>query len=375
MKNHSLKALSLAVATLVLQAQAHAAPTEAQLSGVKVYGDVTIAQDSVTSWGPWTEFEPPAAGTPPPAQLPTTADLYRTLPQTTTGNGTTPQLIGFGGYYALIRGGESGEELNGPHSITLSGSQTTASTGGTFMPDAFVLNVIPGTGDYPPPTSVALSLQNGVYISSSTLSPEGQTLLALVNNPDAPVDERATQVSFYQLVAYIAAPDGTESPQVVKQLGVIGYGTPAGDMAALKNGGVTATYTGNALTDGNGFTPMTMNVNFGTGTWSGTVNGGANSNVVVGDVTKTAVGFNVSGGVITGSTFSTNAASTFSSTDGGSISGKMGGAFFGPQAAAAGGTYDVTKNGTRYVDPFITVKQPTSNITPVRNSPESIKLR
>ena len=379
MKNHPLKALGLAVATLVLQTQAQAAPTESQLNSVKLYGDVTIAQDSVTSWGPWTEFEPPAAGNPPLAQLPTTADLYRTLPQATTPGGTTtppvvtpdpepePALVGFAGYYALFRGGESGQELttDGPHPIILTGTEKTASTGGTFLPDALTLQVTPITGEYPPPTSIDLILdpERGVYTSSLTPTESGETLLALISNSEAPVDAQTNQVSFYQLVSYIGAPDGGSSPQVVSHLGVIGYGTPAGDMAALKRGNVTATYAGHSLTNGSAFVPMTMDVNFGTSTWSGTFNNGANSNVSVGDVTKTAVGFSVQGGVINGASFSTNAGSTFSATDG-SVAGRVNGSFYGPQAAAAAGAYDVTKNGVRYVDPFLAVKQVNTVTTP-----------
>ncbi|MGH6649161.1 transferrin-binding protein-like solute binding protein [Aquabacterium sp.] len=386
MKHHPpLKALALAVAALLLQAQAQAAPTEAQLNGVKVYGDVTIAQDSVTSWGPWTEFEPPAAGNPPLAQLPTTADLYRTLPQATTpgnGGGTTPpevppalSLVGFGGYYALFRGGESGEDLttDGPHPINVTGTQTTASTGGTFLPDAFVLQVSPITGEYPPPTSMALILdpERGIYTSSLTPTESGETLFALVNNPDAPVDAQANQVSFYQLVSYIGAPEGGASPQVVSHLGVIGYATPEFDMAALKRGNVSATYAGHSLTNGSAFVPMTMDVNFGTSTWNATFNGGANSTVNVGDVAKTAVGFSVQGGVINGSSFTTTGASTFSATDAGSVAGRVNGSFYGPQAAAVGGAYDVTKNGVRYVDPFIGVKQPAT--TPTPSQPTGVK--
>lgn len=34
----------------------------AQLQAITLYNDVSIAQDSVSSWGPWVEFEAPAAG-------------------------------------------------------------------------------------------------------------------------------------------------------------------------------------------------------------------------------------------------------------------------------------------------------------------------
>lgn len=368
MKNHSLKALSLAVATLLLQSQAQAAPTNAELNSVKLYGNVTIAQDSVTGWGPWTEFEPPAAGNPPLARLPGTSEFYRTLPQATT------NLIGFSGYYSKIHTGTA-FVTKGPNPITVTGTPTRISSGG-FLPDSFVLQVTPSTaGEYPPPTSVALIFDpsRGVHTSSLDPTTAGETLLALVSNPDAPVDAQANQVSFYQLVSYIGAPEGGSSPQVVSHVGVIGYGTPAGDMAALMRGNVNATYAGHSLTDGDAFTPMTMNVQFGQGTWNAMFNNGANTTTQInnGDsttTTKVAVGFSVQGGVINGSSFSTNAGSTFSATDG-AVTGKVNGSFYGPQAAAVGGAYDVTKNGVRYVDPFIGVKTATPTVVPTPTVP------
>ena len=360
MNNHSLKALSLAVATLLLQSQAGAAPTSAELNSVKLYGDVTIAQDSVTGWGPWTEFEAPAAGNPPLAQLPGTSEFYRTLPQATT------NLIGFAGYYSLANSGTA-IVTKGPNPITVTGTPTRISSG-SFLPDSFVLQVTPSTaGEYPPPTSVALTFDasRGIHTSSLTPTPEGETLLALLSNPDSPVDAQANQVSFYQLVSYIGAPEGGSSPQVVSHIGVIGYGTPAGDMAALMRGNVNATYAGHSLTNGDAFTPMTMNVQFGQGTWDASFNGGATTVSPVGAV---AVGFNVQGGVINGSSFSTNAGSTFSATDG-AVTGKVNGSFYGPQAAAVGGAYDVTKNGVRYVDPFIGVKTATPIVVPTPTVP------
>lgn len=374
MKNPSLKALSLAVATLVVQSQAQAAPTNAELNSVKLYGDVTIAQDSVNGWGPWTEFEPPAAGNPPLAQLPGTSEFYRTLPQA-----TTPDLIGFSGYYSQTNTGTI-IEAKGPNPITVRGTPTVISSGSSFLPDSFVLRMQPSSaGEYPPPTSVALTLDpsRGIYTSSLTPTPNGETLLALVSNPDSPVDAQANQVSFYQLVSYIGAPEGGSAPQVVSHVGVIGYGTPAGDMAALMRGNVNATYVGHSLTNGDAFTPMAMNVQFGQGTWNAIFNNGANTTTQVnnGDstiTTKVAVGFSVQGGVINGSSFSTNANSTFSASDG-AVTGKVNGSFYGPQAAAVGGAYDVTKNGVRYVDPFIGVKTATPTVVPTPTAPTGVR--
>ncbi|MBC7699273.1 hypothetical protein [Aquabacterium sp.] len=345
MKNHSLKALSLAVATLLLQSQAQAAPSEAQLSGVKLYGDVTIAQDSVTSWGPWTEFEPPAAGAPPLAQLPNTAELYRTLALA-----AAPELIGFASVHTQIRTGE-GLAFAAPYTIGLTGTPTKVSLAGSFLPDSFVLQVTgANAGNYPLPTSIPLTLQDGVYVSSLTPTPEGRTTLALVTNPDDPIDAQASQVSFYQLLSYLGAEDGP-SRQVLLQTGVIGYATSAADMASLQNGKVKATYTGYALTIEAGFVPLIMHMDFGASTWDATVNNGANTNGTA--------GFHVDKGRIDGALLSTTASSTFTSTTPGSIAGSMGGSLLGTQAAAVGGNYNVTQNGTQYSGSYAGVQSAT----------------
>lgn len=362
MKNHSLKALSLAVATLLVQSQAQAAPTNAELNSVKLYGDVTIAKDSVSSWGPWTEFEPPAAGNPPLARLPGTAELYRTLPQATTpAGGVTPpvvvtpepDLVGFGAFYTLTTSPEGPDQVNGPHPINVAGTTIPPKTTESWLPDSFQMAIAPITGTYPPPNSVQLTLQEGGEYSHSTEN--GQTTLTLIENPDDPVDAQSNQVSIYKFLSYILSPED-RAPQVISHFGVIGYKTSAIDMATLGQTNASFTYNGYSLTNGNAFAPMIMQVNLaGSGSWSGTWNNGADSNG--------AVGYSVTGGAINGSTFSTTAASTFSSTDPGSITGKVSGAFYGPMASAVGGIADITKNGTRYVDPFLATKQLNTIVT------------
>ncbi|MBA4111692.1 MAG: hypothetical protein C0487_19090 [Leptothrix sp. (in: Bacteria)] len=350
MKNPSLKALSLAVATLVVQSQAQAAPTNAELNSVKLYGNVTIAQDSVNGWGPWTEFEPPAAGNPPLAQLPTTPDPYRTLPQAAAGSVVVPlpELLGFGAFYTLITKPGAPDLIDGPHPINVSGTTITPTTTASWMPDSFQMDIAPITGAYPPPNSMPLALQEGVYANTTE---NGQTSLTLVENPDDPGDAEANQVSFYKFLSYLRSPED-RAPQVITQLGVIGRPTSAADMAELKARNFSGTYTGYSLTNGGGFAPMTMDVNLaGEGSWSGTWNNGVTANGVV--------GFSVTDGAINGSTFSTTAASKFSPNTTGSING----GFYGANASALGGVADITQNGTRYVDPFrATLQQNTATV-------------
>lgn len=353
MKTHSLKALSLAVAALMAQSQTQAAPTNAELNSVKLYGNVTIAQDSVNGWGPWTEFEPPAAGNPPLAQLPTNPDLYRTLPQAAAGGGGTPpvvvplpELLGFGAFYTLTTKPDAPDLIDGPHPINVSGTTITPTTKESWMPDSFQMDIAPITGVYPPPNSVQLTLQEGIYANATE---NGQTTLTPIKNPDDPVDAEAHQVSIYKFQSYLRSPDD-RAPQVIEQLIVFGRPTSAADMAELKARNFSGTYTGYSLTNGGGFAPVRIDVNLaGEGSWGGTWNNGANSNG--------AVGWTVTGGAIKGSTLSTTAASRFSSLDGGTIAGSVNASVYGPGASALGGVADVTKNGIRYVDPFLTTLQ------------------
>lgn len=366
MKNHSLKALSLAAATLLLQSQAGAAPTSAELNSVKLYGDVTIAQDSVSGWGPWTEFEPPAAGNPPLAQLPGTSELYRTLPQAATPPGVTPpevvtsppELVGFGAFYTLINNGTPVTD-DRAHPVTLTGTAVSPASAGKLLPDTLVLQMNAVTGVYPPPTAVQLTRQeDGTYTRISNLE---FTKLTLIASPDAPTNAPAP-VSFYQLISYIS--DGnTESNATVQGVGhsgVIGYTTSITDIAALRLGNVVATYNGHSLVNQQAsLAPMTMTVNFGQSSWTGIWNNGADANG--------AIGFSASGS-ISGAQFNSTTGS-ITALDSNNISGSVRGAFYGTQAAAVGGIADITKNNVHHVDPFIAFKQPTPSTTPTPSPP------
>jgi hypothetical protein len=41
---------------------AQAAPTQAELDSIVLYGSTTIAKDSTSAWGVWEQIDPPAAG-------------------------------------------------------------------------------------------------------------------------------------------------------------------------------------------------------------------------------------------------------------------------------------------------------------------------
>ncbi|RZI83810.1 MAG: hypothetical protein EOP38_11395 [Rubrivivax sp.] len=346
---------SLAVATLMMpSAQALAAtPSNSELQGVKLYGDVSIAQDSVNNWGPWEQFEPPAAA-PAAVTLPrVTAELYRTLPRAVTpGTPTppvvippeTPSLIGFGAFSTLsFNQGEGGSEqsVDGPHSLSLTGTAVTPSSTGATFPDAIRLQTTTLSGSpYSRPDSGALTLQDGAY--SRDQNGQTQTSLTLVP-PEGVVGTEEAKVSFYSksIINYVRDaqdPDQLNAQSFVMETGVIGVQTSVTDMADLQRTNATASYQGKSM----GGSDVIMNVNFaGQGSWTGSWNNGADS--------AQGVGFNASG-TISGAQFNSTSVST---TDDANISGFVKGAFYGSRAAAAGGVADITKNEVRTVDAFV----------------------
>lgn len=76
----ALHVIGLAAALLMAQ-NAGASVSEDDLKKVRSYGNVTVAQDTVTKWGPWEEFENPAAGATQLSGIPAVPpEFYRPLP-------------------------------------------------------------------------------------------------------------------------------------------------------------------------------------------------------------------------------------------------------------------------------------------------------
>lgn len=351
MKNHSLKALSLAAATLLLQTQAQAAPTSAELNSVKLYGDVTIAQDSVSGWGPWTEFEPPAAGAPPLAQLPNTSELYRTLAQVATP--VTPpalaqNLIGFGGFTNLtIFQGEGGIEFEGPHAIGLTGTAFDIPAAGSLEAKALQLQTTPlSTGTHPMLDSGKMAFDaNGNEYSSIDAQNHQATLHLIESDLSSEVvkaeDVQASFYTRYIITQYMAGDE--VNPNVVArgalEVGVIGYQTSFSDMDSLRAGGFVATYAGQSLNAAGATSNMTLSVDFGNSRWSGDFDH--------------AGGYQAMGN-INGSAFSSTQVTAGESTlQNSSVIGN----FTGVRAAGAIGVSDITKDGVRDVASFLAVQQ------------------
>jgi hypothetical protein len=155
---------------------------------------------------------------------------------------------------------------------------------------------------------------------------------------------------------------------------VVGVTTSDAEMASLRASNATATYTGYDL---NGLQAkvkpnVTLSVNFGNGTFTGSVNGGADRGIVQPQTTTSGtqlaglVGVNIDKGVITGANFMSTA---LSATDGKIGAGSVvQGAFFGPSAAAAGGVVNITKTSNSgaytnatHVTPFLTIRDDLLN--------------
>jgi len=110
-----------------------------------LYGNVTFQEDSTSSWGPWAEFEPPAAGDTQPVAAPRAAtDPYRPLAQTTD---TTPpvqppvegfcaggSICGFGAFQTA--GDPNTETVEDVHPFRLNGTVVQGGRRGQQWPAA-----------------------------------------------------------------------------------------------------------------------------------------------------------------------------------------------------------------------------------------------
>lgn len=331
---------------------AHAAPaTQEELNKIRLYGEVTIAEDSVRSWGPWTEFEETAAGPQAAAQggASTKSETYRPVPQV-----ASPALLGFG--VVLQESATLTSPALTPYE--LSGTITTASdptSGLPAWPQAIQVRTTAlnsGEGTWLS-ANAPLNLGTGdFWFNYASPSESANPYIALDLYPGGWFyDPQEVQATFYSGKSYAG-----ESAQGT--WGVMGTPTSASDLSALRSQRMVATYSGYALDNQGSNPPISMSVNFGNSTFTLTSNGGVDGSVRTETATngttllKGQVGYTATG-TVSGVTFSS---STVTTGDQGAISGKVKGAFFGPSAAAAGGVTDLTKNGARYTAPFLAVQ-------------------
>lgn len=332
------RATALAAALLGCWGAAQAAATAEQLGTIKLYGDVTIAQDRVDQWGPWEEFEPPAAGPLgyTAANLQFQREAYRPLatpedqpqppqpPEVTALLCAAGSLCGYGLQGVISR--PSNEEVSEAavvasttlHRITLERDVVENDDGSPSTPRlAIRLDQLPqGVSE----TGSLLAVLNGAnetFYGSADY--KTQALLVL---PAEDADHVTDDLNFF-LSSYVEGSEGSTQRQLV---GVVGRVTSTSDMDALRIEGQQATYRGWDYHQQSGqMGSVAIDVNFGSGTFSYATEGGVQSYQAQ--------------GVIRGSGY---VATSFSTAN---TSGTLQGNFIGSNAAGTVGGASVTQNG------------------------------
>jgi hypothetical protein len=399
-----------------------AAPTQDELGSIVLYGSTTIAQDSTNAWGVWEQIDPPAAGPAQPGtSTPSRSEWYRSLAQVSFQANTLPTVVeptasllcaggsfcGFGRARVTTTTYLPMNEDGTSDSTNFLAYHLVATPVATDGPGLIRAAALPSTADAPAATStttfafsyaVAVKSQalgssdavlasesgtlfyNGYGYSAKTAIPNGTqrfSLNAADINSSAFYDNAEILAGWYDnpVFRYInGGSDMSSTNQFQESRGVIGVTTSDADMAALRASRATATYTGHdAYGLDQGSPNMKLNVNFGNGTFTGSLNNGSDGKVEQQTTTRGvqvagAVGVNIDKGVITGANFMSTA---LSANDGSIKAGSVvQGAFFGPNAAAAGGVVNITKTTANYsnatfVSPFLTVKDTPKAIAPV----------
>ena len=373
-----------AVFASVCATQAHAGPSQADLERTRLYGEVSIAQDSVNSWGVWEQFEPPAAGpNTPVVSLAPRGDLYRPLGTVTTN--TTPvtptppvaaglcasgALCGFG----VFADTQGERDPSAPYVASDRFAFVTRPVSLTDAARAQAAALIRVNWE---PSSMQMfneALNGGsLEADSGRMSNDGAYYGwdnggARILYTDRKAADDGTGITNVVEVARLSgvykyvSGETTVSKDIFAFWGVT---TPAAAMDALNRSNVQTTYQGRTY---DGSQTVTMAIDFGQGKiTAGQFGSGVDGKVVAipttsgGTQLTGAVGFTFTGEVV-GSNFRST---SVQAADARAISGSVQGAFFGSGAQAAAGVADVVKtrageggytNG-KYTDAFITYKQ------------------
>lgn len=257
------RATALAAFLLASWGAAHAVATPQQLASVTLYGDVTIAQDRVDQWGPWEEFEPPAAG---PlvfvGNLQLEREPYRPDPDAI--GLEQPELVallcsagslcGYG-VQGLINGALTEDTPTNLQLVTV--DQTVVSGGG--QPGASMsiqLDTLPQAGSLT--TDPLLLLDN----SDTLFGNAGGRSFAWMVLP-----EDGTPESYNLLLTrYVAGQ--TDAPPYQQLAGVVGRVTSSAAMAAMRSAAMQATYAGwDQAAPGGVRGAVSMTVDFGAGSF------------------------------------------------------------------------------------------------------------
>jgi len=394
---HLLVAACLALCGGITQA---ADPTPADLNSIVLYGSTTIAQDSTDSWGVWDQLEPTAAGPAlPRLSIPGLTEWYRSLSQVAANAPVVPvapvapaevlatqicaggSICGF--FRAAVNNNVFAPSAVSPTEIAYSLVATPVQTDRPTKP-------IEGA------IAAAFAFSKALTIQSQALS-EGGVLLApqsglltslgSIYSGDTPVNYKVGTTSLANkpvvqdgVVVPVAWFDNPVSRYVVGQgenlptlqfqnsVGVVGVTTSDAEISKLRASNATANYTGydvnglNAKVEPN----VKLTVNFGNGTFNGSLNDGADRGVV--QTQTTTRGTQLAGlvgvkfqGVATGANLTSTA---MSATDGKIGAGSLVQlALVGPNAAAAIGVVNLIKTSdsgaykdATYVTPVLVVR-------------------
>lgn len=391
-----LVAACAAVCAAACATLAHAAPSQADLERTRLYGDVSIAQDSVNSWGVWEQFEAPAAGPVTPiVALAPRADVYRPIGTVTPNATPTPTpptptppvavplcasgaLCGFGVFHAEADPSAPSvperfafvtrpEVVKAPVSDREQVAKiATKALLRNWEPDGMrMLNEVLNGGSFEADSGV---LSRGGNQYSDNKKERVIVSDSVDANDSNPIRDPAVAHLYSPVYQYISGQgDGANRVDQVFNA-VWGKTTSESDMTALRDN-VIVTYTGNTLGAGGGATQnVTMKVDFANSKIiSGQFGSGVDGKVMRAATTTGGtqlsgqVGFTFTGGDVVGSTFR---ATNLQAADARAISGTVQGAFFGANAAVAAGVADVVKTkageggytNARYTDNYITYR-------------------
>lgn len=237
--------LAASIVASLIGVSAHAA-TPAELQQIQLYNGVTIAQDSVQSWGPWEQFEAPAAGNrlPMPTFASDASNLYRPIapvnppvvPPVSEGS-----LEGFGTFTQY-----SGESIAGTEQATVIGKYALTPYPGSEAPayvrGEFAPHIALGTTALPLSSTGQLDFAGSQYSSATG---------AITANPIEVEGIDSNAIQAWAFIVNYANGGNENTPQAEAfagpMLGVVGIRTSDADMAALRSGNFTAIYEGKTL--------------------------------------------------------------------------------------------------------------------------------
>lgn len=305
---------------------------ENEMRQIRAYGEVSIAQDSTKSWGPWDQFEAPAAG--PQAGA---------LKLSTSPQGATQQ-------YRLLPILLSSSDCLASSECGYAVVTTLAADGSLLSQHAARVGVLGGDGESgqaplvveqsPIVKGPALIQSTGLlsFVEAQMYANDPETASTMAHLTPADTDSGApAPARALTLVQYVQGSDGS---QQISQIagGFVGPTTSAADLNSLRASRAQASYAGQDSA-GN---QWVQNVNFGRGTFSATVNGGRDILATQDDgrLQASQIGFQASG-VVRGSSFQST---SITALDTPTISGSVVGSFVGPRAAGSIGVADVNKS-------------------------------